>query len=80
MGNFLFDFNFSSNPYFVKNGIESKWKCDIIDGENEIGINEWNMEDEILNGSPKTKQNTTIEITNFNEKNEMETNFETLRT
>jgi hypothetical protein len=47
---------------------------------NELGLNEWNMEDEILNGSPKTKQNTTIEITNFNEKNEMETNFETLRT
>jgi hypothetical protein len=47
---------------------------------NELGLNEWNMEDEILNGSLETKQNTTIEITNFNEKNEMETNFETLRT
>jgi hypothetical protein len=23
----------------------------ISDGENEIGINEWNMEDEMLNGS-----------------------------
>jgi len=23
----------------------------IMDGENEIGLNEWNMEDEIMNGS-----------------------------
>jgi hypothetical protein len=45
---------------------------------NEIGLNEWNMEDEILNGSLETKQNTTKEITNFNEKNEMERNLETL--
>jgi hypothetical protein len=48
----------------------------IIDG-NEIGLNEWNTKDEILNGSLK-KQNTTKEITNFNENNEMERNFETL--
>ncbi len=72
MGNFIFDFNLSSNPYFVKNGIESKWKCDIFDGENEIGINEWNMEDEILNANFQIKQNTTKEITNLNENNEME--------
>jgi hypothetical protein len=26
---------------------------------SEIGLNEWNMEDEILNGSLETKQNTT---------------------
>ncbi len=45
---------------------------------NEIGLNEWNMEDEILNGSLETKQNTTKEITNFNENNEMEMNLETL--
>jgi len=23
----------------------------IMDGENEIGLNEWNMEDEIMDGS-----------------------------
>jgi hypothetical protein len=44
----------------------------------EIGLHECNMEDEILNGSLETKQNTTTEITNFNEKNEMERNLETL--
>jgi hypothetical protein len=30
----------------------------IIDGENEIGLNEWNMEDEIMNFNlDKTKHN-----------------------
>jgi hypothetical protein len=29
----------------------------IIDGENKIGLNEWNMEDEIMNGSLQTKHN-----------------------
>jgi hypothetical protein len=38
----------------------------VIDGENEIGLNEWNMENEILNGSFQTKQNTTKEITKPN--------------
>jgi hypothetical protein len=34
----------------------------VIDGENEIGHNEWNMENEILNGNFQTKQNTAKEI------------------
>jgi hypothetical protein len=34
----------------------------IIDGEYEIGLNEWNMEDESLNGSFQLKKNTTEEI------------------
>jgi hypothetical protein len=38
----------------------------VIDGENEIGLNEWNMENEILNGNFQTKQNTTKEITKPN--------------
>jgi hypothetical protein len=50
----------------------------IIDGENKIGLNEWNMEDEIMNGSLQKKQNITKEITNLNENNEMERNFQTL--
>ncbi len=37
----------------------------IMDGENEIGLNEWNMEDEIMDGSFQMKQNTTKQITNF---------------
>jgi hypothetical protein len=32
---------------------------------NEIGLNEWNMEDEILNGSLETKQNTTKKNNKF---------------
>ncbi len=36
------------------------------------------MEDEILNGSLETKQNIIKEITNFNEKNEMEKNLQRL--
>jgi len=52
----------------------------IIDGENKIGLNEWNMEDEIMNGSLQTKQNITKEITNLNENNEVERNFQTLHT
>ncbi len=50
----------------------------IIDSENEIGVNEWNMEDENLNGSLQTKQNIVEEKTNPNEKNEMEKNLQTL--
>ncbi len=52
----------------------------IIDGENEISWNEWNMKDEIMNGNLQTKQNTTKEITNHNENNEMERNLQTLHT
>ncbi len=52
----------------------------IIDNENEIGVNEWNMEDENLNGNLQTKQNITEAITNPNEKNEMERNLQTLHT
>jgi hypothetical protein len=33
----------------------------IIDGENEIGLNEWNMEDEIINGNLQIEQNTLEE-------------------
>jgi hypothetical protein len=47
----------------------------IIDGENEIGLNEWNMEDEILNANLQIKQNTTKEIKNIYENNEMEKNL-----
>jgi hypothetical protein len=52
----------------------------IIDGENKNGLNEWNVEDEIMNGSRQTKRNITKEITNLNENNEMERNFQTLHT
>jgi hypothetical protein len=50
----------------------------IIDSENETGVNEWNMEDENLNGSLQTKQNIVEKITNLNENNEMERNLQTL--
>ncbi len=50
----------------------------VIDGENEIGLNEWNMENEILNGNFQTKQNTTKEITKPNGWNEMERNLQKL--
>jgi hypothetical protein len=50
----------------------------VIDGENEIGFNEWNMEDESLNSSFQIQQNTTKEIIESNEKNEMEFFFQTL--
>jgi hypothetical protein len=43
----------------------------IIDDENKIGLNEWNMKYEIMNRSLQTKQNITKEITNLNENNEM---------
>jgi hypothetical protein len=49
----------------------------IIDGENEIGLNEWNMENEIMNGDLQIKQSITKEITNPNENNEMK-NIRTL--
>jgi hypothetical protein len=50
-------------------------KCD---GENKIGLNEWNMEDEMLNGNFQIKPNTTQEITKPNERNEMERSLQTL--
>jgi hypothetical protein len=43
-------------------------------------LNEWNMEDEIMNGSLQIEQITTEEITNFNENNDMEINLQTLHT
>jgi hypothetical protein len=33
----------------------------VIDDENEIGLNEWNMEDEIINGNLQIEQNTLEE-------------------
>jgi hypothetical protein len=47
----------------------------IIDGPYEISLNEWNMEDEILNANLQIKQNTAKEITNLNENNKMEKNL-----
>jgi hypothetical protein len=47
----------------------------IIDGPYEIGLNEWNMEDEILNANLQIKQNTAKEITNLNENKKMEKNL-----
>jgi hypothetical protein len=44
----------------------------IIDGEKKIGLNEWNMEYEIMNEILQTEQNKAKEITNLNENNEME--------
>jgi hypothetical protein len=44
----------------------------IIDGENKIGLKEWNTEYESMNGSLQTKQNIAKEIPNLNENNEME--------
>jgi hypothetical protein len=52
----------------------------IIDEENKSDLNEWNMQDEIMNGSFQTKQITIEEITNFNENNDMEINLQTLHT
>ncbi len=49
----------------------------IIDGENEIGLNEWNMKNEIMNGDLQIEQNITKETTNLNENNEMKS-FQTL--
>ncbi len=51
-----------------------------IDGENKIALNDQNVENEITNGSLPTKHNITKEITNLNENNEMERNFQTLHT
>ncbi len=59
----------------------------IIDGENEIGLNEWNMEDEIMNFNlDKTKHNKrnnkfhcfsyfTIIFLKFTIKNKVTTNM-----
>jgi len=47
----------------LKNGNKSKWKCNLNYGENETCVNEWNMQDEILNGSLQTKQNRRKETT-----------------
>jgi hypothetical protein len=33
----------------------------IINGENEIGLNEWNMENEIINGNLQMEQSTLEE-------------------
>jgi ferritin len=44
----------------------------ITDGENKIGLNEWNMEDQIMNESFQIEQNTIEKIINPNENNEME--------
>ncbi len=44
----------------------------IIDGEKKIGLNEWNMEYEIMNEILQIEQNKAKEITNLNENNEME--------
>jgi len=44
----------------------------IIDGENKIGLNEWNMESQIMNGSLQIEQNTIETIINLNENNKME--------
>jgi hypothetical protein len=52
----------------------------IIDGEKKCDLNEWNMQDEIKNGSFLTKQITREEITNLNENNDMEINLQTLHT
>jgi hypothetical protein len=52
----------------------------IIDGENKNDLNEWNMEDEIMNGSLQIKKIAIEEITNLNENNDMEINFQTLHT
>jgi hypothetical protein len=49
----------------------------IINGENEIGLNEWNMKNEIMNDDLQINQSITKEITNPNENNEMK-NFQTL--
>jgi ATP/ADP translocase len=58
-GKFYIYFNFSSNLSNILKKIE--WSENenvmIIDGENEIGLNEWNMEDEIINGNLQIKQN-----------------------
>jgi hypothetical protein len=47
----------------------------IIDGENEIHLNEWHMQDQIMNGNFQIKKNTIEEITNPNENNAMEEPF-----
>ncbi len=50
----------------------------LIDGENEICFSEWNMEDEILNESFQTTQNTMKRSTKGNEEEIIETNFQKL--
>jgi len=52
----------------------------IIDSENKIGLNEWNMKDQIMNGSVQIEQNIIKIITNPNENNEMEKEFQTSHT
>jgi len=44
----------------------------IIDGEKKIGLNEWNMEYEIMNEIFQIEQNKAKKITKLNENNEME--------
>ncbi len=50
----------------------------LIDGENEIHPNEYNIKNEILNESFQIEQNTIEKITITNETNEMQTNFQKL--
>jgi hypothetical protein len=52
----------------------------ITDGGNKIGLDEWNMEDQIMNESLQIKQNTIEKIINPHENNEMEKNFQTSHT
>jgi hypothetical protein len=44
----------------------------ITNSENKIGLNEWNMEDQIMNGSFQIEESTIEKIINPNENNEME--------
>jgi hypothetical protein len=47
----------------------------ITNSENKIGLNEWNMEDQIMNGSFQIEESTIEKIINPNENNEMEKQF-----
>ncbi len=47
----------------------------ITDSEKKIGLNEWNMEDQIMNGSFQIEESTIEKIINPNENNEMEKQF-----
>ncbi len=50
----------------------------LIDGENEISLNEYNMENEILNENFQIKQSTTKRKIARNEKMTIQTNFQKL--
>jgi hypothetical protein len=47
----------------------------ITDSEKKIGLNEWNMEDQIMNVSFQIEESTIEKIINPNENNEMEKQF-----